>query len=186
MGNLKHVKVSLPDDLEEKARKKAGAIFGARKGAFSKAVSKALIKWMTPIDPEISVGTTIDGMYFEIPEEFIKVFLIELAWAVNPEKVVYSYLEGDQDVEIECTAQKIEEKLAELESVLLDPSFMGEYDDIRIYTGGNGCFSVQANLTPQKKRNIARKIFAKMGITIEIKEAEFHIVVRNSTIEVFG
>jgi len=183
---LKHVKVSLPDDIEDKARRKAGALFGARKGAFSKAVSKALIKWMAPIDPEISVGTTPGGMYFEIPEKYVKIFLIELAREVNPKKVVYSYLEGNQDVELECTAQEIEEKLADLETVLLDPSFMGEYDEVRIYTGGSGCFSVQADFTPQEKRNIARKILEKMEITIEIDATEFHIAIRNGTIEVFG
>ena len=52
MVKMVKISVSLPEDLEEKVRKKAIKEFGIKKGYLSKAVIKALESWVEARDPK--------------------------------------------------------------------------------------------------------------------------------------
>lgn len=65
------IKVSVPDDKEEKFREAAMKVFGHRRGSISKAAEKALTEWAERMDDEEinrsqGLGDTLHGKLAEI------------------------------------------------------------------------------------------------------------------------
>jgi len=180
---MRYVKVALPDELEEGARRKAGSLFGARKGSFSRSVTSALVSWLQP-DPDLHVGMTAGGMCFEVPERLAPRLLAILVEELRPTRVTFSYLEGEEEAVLACPPGEAVSKIGGLGSHILDSSFMAEFDEAELYTGGGGCISLRAELTGEQKRRIALRLLDEAGLKVKLDKGEFSVTVRGDLVEV--
>jgi hypothetical protein len=180
---MKYIKVALPDDLEEKVRSKAGVLYGARKGSLSRSVTNALFNWLSP-DPEMYVGTTSGGMSFEVPEKLVPELMEILIDVLKPSNVVYSYLHGEEEVELKLPTELARSKCREMTDVFLNPTFMAELETASLYTGGGGCFLLEAVLNRKQKISIAEKLLKQLGIKIKLARDRFSVIVREGHVEV--
>ncbi|MEM3563180.1 MAG: hypothetical protein QXS27_05100 [Candidatus Jordarchaeaceae archaeon] len=169
--------MALPDDLEEKVRSKAGVLYGARKGSLSRSVTKALSSWLSP-DPELYVGTTPSGMSFEVPEKLVPDLMEILIDVLKPINVVYSYVQSEEEVEVKFPAELARSKSREMADVFLNSTFMAEVGTASLYTGGGGCFLLEANLNRKQRIFIAKKLLEKLDIKIELAKERFSVIVR--------
>jgi hypothetical protein len=181
--SMKYIKVAIPDDLEEKVRSKAGILHGARKGSLSRSVTDALFNWLKP-DPEIYVGTTPNGMSFEVPEKLVPDLMDILIDALKPSKIIYSYLQGENEVELKLTVEETKSKSKELTDIMLNPTFIAELETASLYTGGDGCFLLEANLNNNQRIYIAERLLGRVGIEIQLSKDQFSIIVREGHVEV--
>ncbi len=180
---MKYIKVAIPDDLEEKVRSKAGVLYGARKGSLSRSVTNALFNWLRP-DPEIYVGTTPNGMGFELPKELITELIEILTDILKPGSVIISYLHHEEEVELKYSADEVKSKSRDMTEILMDPTFIAEFDAASLYTGGEGCFLLEANLSKSQRISIAERLLKKASIEIQLTEDQFSVIVREGHIEV--
>ncbi|MGQ9723729.1 MAG: hypothetical protein ACUVXA_20720 [Candidatus Jordarchaeum sp.] len=180
---MKYIKVAIPDDLEEKVRSKAGVLYGARKGSLSRSVTDALFNWLCP-DPEMYIGTTPNGMSFEVPEKLIPGLMEILIDILKPSNVIYSYLHGEEEVELNLLAEEAKSKIREMTDILLNPTFMAELETASLYTGGGGCFLLEANLNKKQRIFIAERLLKQEGIEIQLTKEQFSIIVREGHVEV--
>jgi hypothetical protein len=180
---MKYIKVATPDDLEKKVRSKAGLLYGARKGSLSRSVTDALFNWVSP-DPEIYIGTTPNGMSFEVPKKLILEFIEILIDTLKPNNVTYSYLHGEREEEPKLPAEEAKSKSREMTEILLNPTFMAELETASLYTGGEGCFLLEADLNKNQRISIAERLLKQVGIEIQLTKDRFSIIVKAGRIEV--
>lgn len=180
---MKYIKVALPDDLEEKVRSKAGVLYGARKGSLSRSVTNALSNWLSP-DPELYVGTTPSGMSFEVPEKLVPDLMEILIDVLKPINVVYSYVQGEEEVELKLTSELARSKSREMADAFLNPTFIAELETASLYTGGGGCFLLEADLNGKQRISIAKKLLEKLNIKIKPAKERFSVIVREGHVEV--
>jgi len=180
---LKYIKVAIPDELEEKVRSKAGVLYGARKGSLSRSVTDALFNWLTP-DPEIYIGTISNGMSFEVPEKLIPGLIEILIDILKPGNVIYSYLHGENEEELKLSAEEAKSKSRGMTEILSNPTFMAELETASLYTGGDGCFLLEADLNKNQRISIAERLLKQVGIEIQLANDRFSIIVKAGHIEV--
>jgi len=118
-------------------------------------------------DPEVYAGITPGGMSFEIPPGQIKHFLCLLVDTLEVDRVTVSFREEDGSF-AECTyrPEVLEMGLDEIEAHLIDPSFLVEFDGGALYTGGGGCFSLRAPLTPAQVRRLIGGVLRPLGFDL--------------------
>jgi hypothetical protein len=106
-------------------------------------------------DPMVYAGVTPGGMSFEVPPEQIKRFLQLLVETIEVDQVTISFEEaGGSFVEHTYRSETLELHVDDLERHLTDPSFLMEFKGGALYTGGGGCFSLRASLTPDQERRL--------------------------------
>lgn len=99
-------------------------------------------------DPEVYAGLTPGGMSFEIPPGRVKQFLCLLVDTLELDQVTISFKQEDGSfAEHTYQPEALETGLSEIETHLVDPSFLMEFEGGVLYTGGEGCFSLRASLT---------------------------------------
>jgi hypothetical protein len=106
-------------------------------------------------DPEVYAGITPGGMSFEIPPDQIKQFLRLLVDTLELDQVTVSYKQEDGGfAERTYRPEALETGLDGIEAHLVDPSFLMEFEGGVLYTGGGGCFSLRAPLTPAQVQRL--------------------------------
>ena len=116
------------------------------------------------VDPEVYAGTTPGGMSFEIPPDHIERFLRLLVDTLEVEQVAISFKREDGSlVEYTYQPEMLEVGLSDIEPYLVDPSFLMEFEGGALYTGGGGCFSLRALLTPAQVQRLIGGVLSLSG-----------------------
>jgi len=106
-------------------------------------------------EPEVYAGITPGGMSFEIPPDQIKQFLCLLVDTLELGQVTVSFRQEDIGfAEHTYRPEALETGLGGIEAHLVDPSFLMEFEGGVLYTGGGGCFSLRAPLTPAQVQRL--------------------------------
>ena len=106
-------------------------------------------------EPEVYAGITPGGMSFEIPPDQIKQFLCLLVDTLELDQVTVSYRQEDGGfAEHTYRPEALETGLDGIEAHLVDPSFLMEFEGGVLCTGGGGCFSLRAPLTPAQVQRL--------------------------------
>jgi len=134
---------------------------------------------------DIYVDSTPGGMSFEIPEVGIAEFLVLLARSLAVRQVSLSFQDDGHYTELTCTTNTLADLLRDVTSHLTDPSLIVEFDNATLYTGGGGCFSLSAALSPEKKAEIANAVLQAFGITLYLQREPFSVVLRDGKAEVY-
>jgi hypothetical protein len=116
------------------------------------------------VDPEIYVGSNWDGLSFEIPAAHIHRFLVSLGHALQPERITIYFKQNGSEEVLTSSLDEYETKLAMVGEGCLDHSFMVEFDEHTLFTGGGGCFSLQAEVGPARLQQIAQTILDELGV----------------------
>jgi hypothetical protein len=136
------------------------------------------------MDPEIYVGSNWDGLSFEIPAAYVHRFLVSLGHALQPEKItIYFRRNGSEEV-LTSSLDDYEDKLAIAGERCLDHSFMVEFDEHTLFTGGEGCFSLQAEVGPAKLQQIAQTILDELEVEHRLDREDFQVAVINGQVKV--
>jgi len=137
------------------------------------------------VDPEIYVGSNWDGLSFEIPAAHVHRFLVSLGHALQPEKItIYFKRNGSEEV-LTSFLDEYEDKLTIVGEGCLDHSFMVEFDEHTLFTGGGGCFSLQAEVGPARLQQIAQTILDELGVAHRLDREDFQVAVVNGQVKVF-
>lgn len=137
------------------------------------------------VEPEIYVGSNWEGLSFEIPCDKVPQFLLTLGQALLPAEITL-YFEGDGGSEKLVTdLEGYQQALAVVGDRCLHHSFMAEFDQHTLFSGGGGCFSLQAALPPERLREIAQAIMDELGIAHQIDRDDFQVAVVNGQLEVY-
>jgi hypothetical protein len=134
---------------------------------------------------EIYVDATPGGMSFEIPEARISEFLVLLARSLSAQQIRLSFQENGHYTELACTTDTLVELLRDVTSHLADPSLIVEFNNATLYTGGGGCFSLAAALSPEKKAEIANTVLQAFGVTLYLQREPFSVALRDGKAEVY-
>jgi hypothetical protein len=103
-------------------------------------------------------------MSFEIPPDHIERFLRLLVDTLEVEQVTISFKrEGGSLVESTYQPETLEVGLSDIEPYLVDPSFLMEFEGGALYTGGGGCFSLRALLTPAQVQRLIGGVLSLSG-----------------------
>lgn len=136
------------------------------------------------MDPEIYVGSNWDGLSFEIPTAYVHRFLVSLGHALQPEKItIYFERNGSEEV-LTSSLNEYEDKLTIVGERCLGHSFMVEFDEHTLFTGGEGCFSLQAEIGPAELQQIAQTILDELGVEYRLDREDFQIAVVNGRVKV--
>ena len=136
------------------------------------------------MDPEIYVGSNWDGLSFEIPAAYVHRFLVSLGHALQPEKItIYFERNGSEEV-LTSSLDGYEDRLTIVGEGCLDHSFMVEFDEHTLFTGGEGCFSLQAEVGPVRLQQIAQIILDELGVEHRLDREDFQIAVVNGQVKV--
>ena len=136
------------------------------------------------MDPEIYVGSSWDGLSFEIPAAYVHRFLVSLGHALQPEKItIYFERNGSEEV-LTSSLNEYEDKLTIVGERCLDHSFMVEFDEHTLFTGGEGCFSLQAEVGSARLQRIAQTILDELGVEHRLDREDFQIAVVNGQVKV--
>lgn len=131
--------------------------------------------------PEVYVDALPGGMSFEIPEAYISDFLTILARYLPAQHISLSFREDGHYRELDALA----DGLPQVANHLTDPSLVVEFDDATLYTGG-GCFSLAAELSPERKAEIGNAILQACGITLYLPQKPFAVILRDGKAEVLA
>jgi hypothetical protein len=136
------------------------------------------------MDPEIYVGSNWDGLSFEIPAAYVHRFLVSLGRALQPERItIYFKQNGSEEVST-ASLDEYEDKLTMVGEGCLDHSFMVEFDEHTLFTGGEGCFSLQAEIGPARLQQIAQTILDELGVEYRLDREDFQVTVVNGQLKV--
>ena len=136
------------------------------------------------MDPEIYVGSNWDGLSFEIPAVYIHRFLVSLGRALQPEKITIYFKQNGSEEVLTSSLDEYEAKLTIVGEQCLDHSFMVEFDEHTLFTGGEGCFSLQAEVGPARLRQIAQIILDELGVEHRLDREDFQVAVVNGQVKV--
>jgi hypothetical protein len=134
---------------------------------------------------EVYVDATPGGMSFEIPEAHISDFLVILARSLSTQQIRLSFKEDGRYTELTYTIDTIGDSLRDVADHLADPSLIVEFDHATLYTGGGGCFSLAAALSPEKKAAIGNAVLQAFGVTLYLQREPFSVVLRDGKAEVY-
>ena len=134
---------------------------------------------------ELFVGMTEDGLSFEIPPEKIYGFLCLLAKVLKPDTIRIYYQTDPSAEEITCSASNFNKKLKTIGEFTRDASLMIEYDSYTLYSGGEGCFSLDAALDAREKRRIANSVLDLFGLSKDVFSDKSEIYYDGKNIEVY-
>ncbi|MFV9645840.1 MAG: AbrB/MazE/SpoVT family DNA-binding domain-containing protein [Desulfobacterales bacterium] len=135
--------------------------------------------------PKLFVGLTEGGLSFEIPPEKIYDFLCTLARALKPETIRIYYQEDPSAKEIACSASSFKQKLKTIGEFISDASLIIEYNGYTLYSGGEGCFSLDAALDAGEKRRIGSSILDMFGLSKDVFSDKFEIYYDGKNIEAY-
>ena len=136
------------------------------------------------MDPEIYVGSNWDGLSFEIPAACVHRFLVALGHALQPEKITIYFEQNGSEEVLTSSLDKYEDKLTVVGERCLDHSFMIEFDEHTLFTGGEGCFSLQAEVGPVRLQHIAQTILDELGVEHQLDREDFQIAVVKGQVKV--
>jgi hypothetical protein len=137
-------------------------------------------------DPNgLFVGMTEDGLSFEIPPEKIYGFLCMLAKVLKPDTIRIYYQADPSTEEITCSASSFNKKLKTIGEFIRDASLMIEYNGYTLYSGGEGCFSLDAALDAGEKRRIANSVLDLFGLSKDVFSDTSEIYYDGKNIEVY-
>jgi len=135
--------------------------------------------------PGLFVGMTEGGLSFEITPEKIYDFLCMLARVLKPE-TIRIYYQGDPSAEeITCSASSFDQKLKTIGESVRDASLMIEYNGYTLYSGGEGCFSLDAALDAWEKRRIGSSVLELFGLSKDLFSDKAEIYYDGKNIEVY-
>ena len=118
-------------------------------------------------DPEIYAGITPGGMSFEIPAGQIKQFLRLVVETLEVDQVAISFKQPDGSfAEQTYRPETLEAGLDIIEAHLVDPSFLMEFAKGVLYTGGGGCFSLRASLTPDQVQRLVDGVLQPLNLDV--------------------
>ncbi len=141
---------------------------------------------MPSYDPNgLFLGMTEGGLSFEIPPEKIYGFLCLLAKVLKPDTIRIYYQTDPSAEEITCSASNFNKKLKTIGEFTRDASLMIEYDGYTLYSGGEGCFSLDAALDAREKRRIANSVLELFGLSKDVFSDKFEIYYDGKNIEVY-
>ena len=119
------------------------------------------------VDPEVYTGIVPGGMSFEIPPGQIKCFLHLLVDTLEVDQVTISFKQEDGNfAERTYRPENLEIGLDDIEAHLIDPSFLMEFEGGVLYTGGNGCFSLRALLTPAQVQRLIGGVLKSLNLDV--------------------
>lgn len=137
------------------------------------------------VKPGIYIGSNWEGLSFEIPPDRVLQFLLTLGRALRPAEIRL-YFEWDGSEEKLVTDMKnYQQAIASVGDGYLHHSFMAEFDQHTLFSGGGGCFSLQATLPPERLREIAQAIMDELGIAHQLDRDDFQVAVVNGHLEVY-
>ena len=137
------------------------------------------------VEPELYVGSNWEGLSFEIPPGKVPQFLLTLGQALQPVKITL-YFERDGNAEkLTTNLEGYQQAIANVGDGCLHHSFMAEFDHHTLFSGGEGCFSLQAALPSRQLREIAQAILDELGIAHQIDRDDFQVAVVNGHLEVY-
>ncbi len=136
--------------------------------------------------PEVYVDALPGGMSFEIPEAYISDFLTILARYLPAQHISLSFREDGHYRELEYSAHTLADGLPQVANHLTDPSLVVEFDDATLYTGGGGCFSLAAELSPERQAEIGNAILQACGVTLYLPQKPFAVILRDGKAEVLA
>ncbi len=178
------MKIVLTEQLDAKVRRKAAALKGLRKGALSEVVSEALENWVGG-EPELYVGVFEDGMSLELPPKMVTAFLEILVETLRPERVrIHARVEGEE-ITRDISSKHLLEGLREAGISPLNSDFMAEMREVRLFTGGGGCISIEGSLPAKTRIKILRSLLSKTGVnSTPSRRIPLHLQVRQGRLEV--
>lgn len=135
--------------------------------------------------PGLFVGMTEGGLSFEIPPERIYGFLCMLAKVLKPDTIRIYYQADPSTEEITCSASSFDQKLETIGEFIRDASLIIEYNGYTLYSGGEGCFSLDAALDAGEKRRIANSVLEIFGLSKDVFRDKFEIYHDGKNIEVY-
>lgn len=126
-------------------------------------------------DPELFIGVTPGGLGFEIPPDKIPDFLCILTNVLKPNFIKIHYQVESSLQEISCLLTTFDQEIKRIGEFVRDSSLVIEYNTYTLYSGGGGCFSLEASLDPSKKKQIASSILKLFGLSQELPREELEI-----------
>jgi len=136
-------------------------------------------------DPELYVGTTSDGMSFEIPVQHISGFLRVLCTLLVPASIAIFVQSDEGSEQCFCSTCEEFERLSERFDLSVDIGAMIEFDAHSLVTGGGGCFSLTLeDNTLALRRTIAEQVLSLCGFEHRFRSDEFAAIVRDGELEV--
>ncbi len=134
---------------------------------------------------ELFVGITDGGLSFEIPLEKIYDFLCMLARVLKAETMRIYYQVDPSTEEISCSASSFNQKLKTIGEFMRDASLIIEYNGYTLYSGGEGCFSLDAALDAGEKRRIGTSVLDLFGLSKDVFSDKLEIYYDGKNIEVY-
>lgn len=182
--------VKLPEKICQKLGLKKGQILEVRE--FGNQVVLVPIRDDTKKEPitffdpiGLFVGITEGGLGFEIPSEKIYGFLCLLAKVLKPDTIRIYYQADPSAEEIICSVSNFNQKLKTIGEFIRDASLIIEYNGYILYSGGEGCFSLDVSLDEGIKRRIANSVLELFGLSKDIFSDKFEIYYDGKNIEVY-
>jgi hypothetical protein len=134
---------------------------------------------------EVYVDATPGGMSFEIPEAHIPDFLVILARSLSTQQIRLSFKENGRYTELTYATAALGDSLRDVADHLADPSLIVEFNNATLYTGGGGCFSLAAALSPEKKAAIGNAVLQAFGVALYLQREPFSVILRDGKVEVY-
>jgi hypothetical protein len=129
------------------------------------------------VEPEIFVGSNWDGLSFERPPNRVPEFVDLLAQRLQPARTVLYYSEAGEDRAVEAPPAQLPRALAQIGDRVLDHTFSVEFDAHTLFSGGDGCFSLQADLPEMELREIAQNVLNLLGVSHQLDRDDFQVAV---------
>ncbi|MBI4771292.1 MAG: hypothetical protein HY784_13005 [Chloroflexi bacterium] len=136
-------------------------------------------------EPEIFVGSNWEGLSFEIPAGRVADFVTLLARELKPTRIALHYRENGGDRTLEDLNGNLPRALAQIGDRLLGHDFSADFDNHTLYSGGDGCFSLQAVLPKPKLLEIARALLDLLGVEHRLERDDFQIGMIDGQTEVY-
>jgi len=136
------------------------------------------------VEPEMYIGSNWEGLSFEIPPDKVPQFLLTLGRALRPVEITLYFERNGSAEKLVTDLKGYQEAIASVGDGCLLHSFMAEFDQHTLFSGGGGCFSLQAALPPDRLREIAQSVMDELGIAHQVERDDFQVAVVNGHLEV--
>ena len=128
-------------------------------------------------DPKVFVKTRSDGLSFEMPFSKAIDFISQLPGILSTKKIEIRYRENGKRREETCLPEEWPHLLNTIESILAEDPVVIEFDQHTLFSNGGGCMLLEADVSPDKKREIAETFLNICGFPQHLSRDRFTVTV---------
>ena len=135
-------------------------------------------------DPHVFVKTRSDGLSFEMPFSKTRDFISKLPGILHTKKIGIRFRHNEKREEQSCSPEEFSHYINEIESILVDDPVVIDFDQCTLFSNGGGCMLLEADLSADKKREIAETFLSICGFPQRLSKDRFTVTVWGEEVEV--